>query len=276
MTVAPTGHIGLRVVSEAARFDTRAQYFAESMGVPCVSSNNKADLTASDSTYLLHFSDSGVFLSWFEGKKSLNLKLDFIAGANRHRRKFGGGKSQMLAKAVGIQSKFKPCILDCTAGQAGDAFVFAGLGCQVRMLERSPIAHLLLEDALRRAAIWAEQEDSLLADILQRMELVFSNALDCLDASDDSADVIYIDPMFPERKKKTALVKKEMRVFHDLIGGDEDADSLLGRALEKAQYRVVVKRPRIAPFLGALAPTYQLSGRSTRFDIYALKRMPAE
>ena len=39
-------------------------------------------------------------------------------------------------------------------------------------------------------------------------------------------DVVYLDPMFPHREK-SALVKKEMRVFQELVGADNDADDLL-------------------------------------------------
>ena len=58
-----------------------------------------------------------------------------------------------------------------------------------------------------------------------------------------------------------------MHVFHQLIGKDVDADLLLQTA-ECAQKRVVVKRPRIAPFLAGLEPNYTLEGRSNRYDVY--------
>lgn len=61
--------------------------------------------------------------------------------------------------------------------------------------------------------------------------------------------------MFPH-KDKSALVKKEMRIFQELLqscsGGepDEDADQLLEPAMKLARHRAVVKRPgwrRILP-----------------------------
>jgi 16S rRNA (guanine1516-N2)-methyltransferase len=86
-------------------------------------------------------------------------------------------------------------------------------------------------------------------------------------------DVIYLDPMFPERQK-TADVKKEMAAFHSIVGKDEDADALLPLALARVNYRVVVKRPRKAPFLNNQTPSYQLEGKSSRYDIYTLKKLP--
>lgn len=80
----------------------------------------------------------------------------------------------------------------------------------------------------------------------------------------------YLDPMFPVRRSKAA-VKKDMALFHTLVGPDEDADALLAPALALAQRRVVVKRPRIAPPLAGHQPGMILSGKSSRFDIYPLK-----
>ena len=86
-------------------------------------------------------------------------------------------------------------------------------------------------------------------------------------------DVVYVDPMFPLRKK-SAKVKKAMQAFHAIVGTDPDADDLLANALKVARYRVVVKRPTGAGFLAETKPNYSLEGKSTRYDIYALKKLP--
>jgi len=91
---------------------------------------------------------------------------DFVSGAVAHRRKFGGGKGQMIAKAVGIKGSVRPQVADVTAGLGRDGFVLATLGCDVQMVERSPIIHALLESGLRQA-----QEDPEVADIAARMSL---------------------------------------------------------------------------------------------------------
>ena len=230
--------------------------------------------------YFLHFADDGSYASWFDRpKKPVLLKVDFIKGANAHRRLFGGGKGQMIAKATGIQSKFKPSIFDATAGQGGDAFVFASLGCRVTMLERSPIAFELLRSALHQALVYSETADADLHRTLLNMDLHFEDSLKNLflnkavSSSWAEHDVVYLDPMFPERKK-SAAVKKEMRIFHDLIGPDNDSDKLLDIAKHFAKYRVVVKRPKNAPFLMDEEPTYNITGKSTRFDIYVNKALP--
>ena len=52
------------------------------------------------------------------------LHIDFTAGAMRHRLQQGGGKSQAIAKAIGVSGKHCPSV-DCTAGLGKDSFVLA-------------------------------------------------------------------------------------------------------------------------------------------------------
>ena len=94
--------------------------------------------------------------------------VDFVEGAVAHRRKFGGGRSQSIAKAVGLKAGANPLVVDATAGLGRDAFVLASLGCRVVMLERSPVVAALLADGLTRAyadaeiGLWMQQRMTLL------------------------------------------------------------------------------------------------------------------
>ncbi|MCT1282181.1 class I SAM-dependent methyltransferase, partial [Pseudomonas aeruginosa] len=88
----------------------------------------------------------------------------------------------------------------------------------------------------------------------------------------EAPQVIYLDPMFPHRDK-SALVKKEMRLFRPLVGDDLDAPALLQAALALASHRVVVKRPRKAPIIEGPKPGYSLEGKSSRYDIYPKKAL---
>jgi 16S rRNA (guanine1516-N2)-methyltransferase len=99
------------------------------------------------------------------------------------------------------------------------------------------------------------------------MRLVHAESREWLSLQGAAFDVIYLDPMFPERRK-SALVKKEMRIFQDILGTDEDAATLLEQARAHCRSRVVVKRPSKAPVLGDSKPSYCVSGKSTRFDVY--------
>jgi 16S rRNA (guanine1516-N2)-methyltransferase len=194
--------------------------------------------------------------------------VDFVGGAVAHRRKFGGGKGQAIAKAVGLNKGVTPVVLDATAGLGRDAFVLASLGCQVLMVERHPVVAALLEDGLRRACADAE----IGTWVSERMTLLHESSHRALDHLEHpiQPDVVYLDPMYPHpvNKKKTALVKKEMRVFQSLVGADDDADALLVPALRLAKNRVVVKRPDYAPWLHEQRPTMVIETKKNRFDVY--------
>ncbi len=196
------------------------------------------------------------------------VNADFVSGKVDHRRKFGGGKGQLIAKAVGLKSGITPHVLDATAGLGRDAFVLASLGCQVTLLERSPIVAELLSTGLEQARLSYD-----VAPIISLMTMINEDSIEWLSVQNEPvADVVYLDPMFPDRDK-SSLVKKEMRLFKPLVGGDLDAEALLSAALEKARYRVVVKRPRKAPAIEGVKPTLKLEGKSSRYDIYTLKSM---
>lgn len=193
--------------------------------------------------------------------------VDFVDGASAHRRKFGGGRGQDIAKAVGLKHGFTPKVLDATAGLGRDAFVLASLGCHVTMMERMPVVAALLENGLNRASV-----NTHVADIAARMQLVHCSLLEPR-ALTETPDVIYLDPMYPHREK-SAAVKKEMRVFQSLVGEDLDADKLLAPALELAKYRVVVKRPNYAPPLANVTPATSIKMKKNRFDVYVNQAIP--
>lgn len=249
-----------------------AEALAERLGLPCLT---KFNLKFCEYPQLLLCGPKGVHLQ-ITGKKAPGpVMADFVTGAVAHRRKFGGGKGQMIAKAVGIKGSTRPSVADVTAGLGRDSFVLATLGCEVQMVERSPIIHCLLESGLKLA-----QNDSETADIAVHMQLQHANSIEWLANVSDvlRPDVVYVDPMFPHTDK-TAQVKKEMAVFRDVVGEDPDAEALLRAALDCAGYRVVVKRSRKAPeitgpSLEGVVPSFQLLGKSSRYDIYALKKMP--
>lgn len=197
------------------------------------------------------------------------VRVDFVEGAMAHRRQFGGGTGQMVAKAVGLRGAIRPTVLDATAGLGRDAFVLAALGCQVTLIERQPVIAALLEDGLQRA----RQAGGEVAEIAGRMHLLHADAIEAMTHwADEVPQVIHLDPMFPHREK-SALVKKEMRLFRPLAGDDLDAPALLAAALQLASHRVAVKRPRKAPAIDGQPPSAQLNGQSSRYDIYGKKKL---
>jgi 16S rRNA (guanine1516-N2)-methyltransferase len=212
---------------------------------------------------------SGLELVLVDTERMFAIQADFTSPSARYRRLRGGGRSEAIARAVGLGAAVPLDVLDATAGLGTDAFVLASLGCRVRLLERVPALRDLLVDALNRARHESASADSGLAEAIARMHLAGGDALGYLSAlsPEQRPEVIYLDPMFPERKK-SANVKKEMQVFHCLVGPDADAPEVLAVALEQARQRVVVKRPRLAEPLGGRPPDHMLPGVRNRFDLY--------
>lgn len=181
-------------------------------------------------------------------------------------------KSEMIARACNLAEK--PKLIDATAGLGHDSLLMAQLGAQVTLVERHPILFTLLEDAQQTAL-----KDAFLCQAAGRIQLVFSDSADYLQylaAMGQTVDVVYLDPMFPQRdqnqnaEKKQAQVKKQMQLLHLILPehGEMDlGDNLLALAQNIAQ-RVVVKRPRLAVYLANQAPNHQWQGDACRFDAY--------
>ncbi|QEY24125.1 class I SAM-dependent methyltransferase [Neisseria animalis] len=189
------------------------------------------------------------------------VRVDFGGGAAQYRRLKGGG--ELIAKAVNHTSQ--PTVWDGTGGLGRDSFVLASLGLSVRTFEQNPAVACLLADGLKRALQQPE-----VAEIAGRIALQFGDAGKLLPMAAEQfgrPDVVYLDPMYPERQK-SAAVKKEMAYFHDLVGAAQDEAALLSAARMVAKKRVVVKRPRLGEYLNGEKPAYQYTGKSTRFDVY--------
>ena len=217
--------------------------------------------------FLLQMNHQALELCKVDEPKLGAIKVDFVEGAVAHRRKFGGGRGQDIAKAVGLKHGFTPHVLDATAGLGRDAFVLAGLGCQLTLMERMPVVAALLDDGIERAKLNSEVKD-----IANNMRLIHGSSIEDMDLA-NGPDVVYLDPMFPHREK-SAAVKKEMRIFQSLVGEDLDADNLLEPAIALAKYRVVVKRPSYAPPLANKKPSMSINMKKNRFDVYVKQAIP--
>ncbi len=181
-------------------------------------------------------------------------------------------KSEMIARACNLSEK--PSLVDATAGLGHDSLLMAHLGAKVTLVERHPILFTLLEDSHIRA-----QSDAFLSQVVSRIHLVFSDSAEYLQQliiTHQTVDVVYLDPMFPQRDqnqqaiKKQAQVKKQMQLLHMLLPEDGEMDLgdhllVLARQLAK---RVVVKRPRLAVFLNDQVTDHQWQGDACRFDAY--------
>ena len=169
-------------------------------------------------------------------------------------------RRQPLARAIGKESR---TVVDTTAGLGHDAALLAGIGYSVTAVERSPVVAALLADGLERALA-----DPTLREVLgDRLEVVSGDARTILPRISPRPDAIYIDPMYPPKRKASALTGKSIRLVRQVVGDDDDAADLLAVALNCATKRVVVKRPvRAVPLGGNLSGS--IAGKLVRYDIH--------
>ena len=176
-----------------------------------------------------------------------------------------GGRAEARAmpivKAVGDART----VVDATAGLLGDAFLLAVAGFEVTAIERSALVYLLAKDGIERA-----ERDVRLAELLGgRLKVVHADAREWLAARAGTAeapDAVVIDPMFPPKRKKSALPRKEMVALREAVGADLDAAELLAAARACARQRVVLKRGDDAPELAK--PDWSIEGTTVRFDAW--------
>lgn len=198
-------------------------------------------------------------------KKVLPVEVDFASPASLYRKQHGGGRKEPIVKAIGIKGNEGWHVVDATPGLGRDAFILVSVGCKVTMIERSPIVAALLEDGIRRLALS-------FPELAAKMSLQHGNSAEVMQYfTGENVNAIYLDPMFPH-KKKSALVKKEMRLFQQLLGHDPDADALLPPALKLATHRVVVKRPNSADVLAGEKPSMAIESKKHRFDVYLCQK----
>lgn len=210
-----------------------------------------------------------------EGRLSLRLKaskaaptvVDFLSPEMEYRIRTSG-KKQGLARAVGLHRHAPPSVLDCTAGLGKEAFILASLGCRVTLLEKSALVHALLKDGLQRAAASGDRG---IEEVIARMQLRHADARDWLatvQAGQQAIpEVVYLDPMFPTRKK-SALVKKDMTALQQLLGPDDDVPGLLAQARQVALKRVVLKRPVGKIDIALPEPDFLVRGKTSQFAVY--------
>lgn len=249
----------------------------------CADSNKQQQARAFAKANNYSFSESlptapALYLSFDENNLVLHdsiinssLCIDFTSGGLAHRLQYGGGKGQTIAKAIGISSKNKPHILDATAGLGRDALILANLGSKLSLVEQSPI----LAEMLKQAVEFAEETPLFQKASAAGFEIYNDDAAEFMNNRIiDGSDVVYLDPMYPE-KKKSALVKKDMQILQNLIGhsSEKDNTTLLAAAISFARQRVVVKRPKHAEHIQGPEPTMSLHSKKTRYDVYVIKTL---
>ncbi|MGN1281979.1 MAG: class I SAM-dependent methyltransferase [Succinivibrio sp.] len=178
-----------------------------------------------------------------------------------------GKNSEPVCRAV-IGKLSCPVVFDATAGLGRESMILQSAGANVTMFERNPVIWLLL----RSAMVNSENNPDVLASLkngLPKLAGLGSVKDHYLEGHlNYRPQVVYYDPMFPERKK-SALVKKEMRVFHILAGTDPDTLEYANYLCTVATHHLVVKRPKDSPPLELICRRSSfIDGKACRFDCY--------
>lgn len=198
----------------------------------------------------LKFDSEGISL-WDQALGRMH--LDFVHDSVNYTRSGNRGKSELIAKALGL-AKGPQRIFDATIGLAQDAWFLSQLGATVEGCERSPVVFLLLSDALRRVGP-------------SGFKIHYADSKNILSKHSSDYTAVYLDPMFPE-KTKSALPRKEMQIFRKWVGADMDSVELLQLALKSGASRVVVKRPLKSAELKS-GVVHSFVGSTVRYDLYS-------
>lgn len=197
--------------------------------------------------------DNQIFYGDYENNKTIK------------RLKHNNLTSELLVKAVKPKNYPKGgVIFDATAGLGEDSLLLAAAGFNVKLFERDEIIAELLKDTIKRAR---NSEFEELRVAAARMDVIEGDSIKEMEdlAKAFNPDVVYLDPMFPEREK-SSLVKKKFQLLHVLEKPCSEEEELLSAALLTGAGKVIIKRPLKGPFLCDKKPSYQIVGKTVRYD----------
>lgn len=214
---------------------------------------------AEQAAFFLTYRDDSLKLLDKEHLKKGGMMVD-IEPRPGEQRSWPAPKESTLAKAIGRKTQ---TVIDATTGWGQDSLHLFRMGYNIQCIERSPVMSALLADGFKRLA----QTDWMQKLQLTPPPLLTGNAIEILINLPEKPDCIYLDPMFPPKRKKSALAKKPLMVLRDLLGDDEDKEQLFATAMQVAGKRVVVKSPDYAPPLGG-KPTESISSKLLRYDVF--------
>lgn len=211
----------------------------------------------------------GEDLYWQDEAKQ-KLHVDFASQKQLWRFSKLNKAQEPILRALKWKNGESQSVWDLTAGLGRDGGMLAYSGFDVTFFERNPTLQVLLSESIHSL-----QHE--MPDMASRIQLNCLNSIEYLkQAMNDTSIVLpnncYMDPMYPHRKK-SALVKLDLRMVRDLVGDDPDSSELLSSALtllksDRGMQRVVVKRPAKSEYLGGFKPSYSVEAPNTRLDVY--------
>ena len=172
---------------------------------------------------------------------------------------------ELLVKAVRIKKADHTIhVLDATAGMGEDSLLLAAAGFEVDLYESNPVIVQLLRDTLDRAESLPE-----LAPFVARMHFHEEDSIQAMGKLSETPDVIYLDPMFPE-KTKHSLTGKRFQLIHQLEQPCQNEEELLQAAIDSGARKIVIKRPLKGSYLAGRKPSHSYEGKAIRYDCIVL------
>jgi len=247
-------HLGNAVLTVSDEVTRTFPAFTDTL-MPCASNVDVIDNLS------LNYAADGLRLDWHRAaqKKPLNYHINYLPHL-LNLRSFPAPKQGAFNQALGKRTQ---TVVDVTGGWGDDAMLMASQGYQVTVLERNPLMALMLQEAFARLSAAAQ-------DLPTEFQVPVVKCLDSITASSDTfidVDCVYLDPMFPPKRKKSAAVNKRMQLLQWMVGEDLDAQELLAVTLTRPVKRIAVKRPDYAAPL-VTAPAQQFSSKLVHYDVY--------
>lgn len=226
-----------------------AERLSQQLGVPIADSMG-GELT-------LVFDDAGLSLVGC----GMRYQGDFARMLNRVTK--GRLHHEMLVKIAKTKTE-RPIAVDAAAGMGEDSFLLAAAGYEVYLFERDKVIAALLRDALRRA-----RQDDRLREIVGRMRLIEGDSIERMPKLDIKPEIVYLDPMFPPRKK-SGLIQKKLQLIQKLEQPCADEQELYAAAVSLRPKKIIIKRPLNGALLADQKPSYTVKGKAIRYDVVVL------
>ena len=170
---------------------------------------------------------------------------------------------EMLVKLAKTKTEH-PVAVDAAAGMGEDSFLLAAAGYEVYLFEQDAVIAALLRDALYRAG-----EDDRLRGIVGRMHLTEGNSIELMLQLGITPEIVYLDPMFPPRKK-SGLIHKKLQLIQKLEQPCADERELFDAAAAMHPKKIIIKRPLNGAPLADRKPSYTVKGKAIRYDVVVI------
>lgn len=188
-------------------------------------------------------------VGFLKGKQSI-ISIDWTSPSLLKRFAQTSYKEPLIQAMVSKNKKFHT-LMDMTAGLGTDSFIASKFFENVILIERQPLVHLLLCDALRRALVHDKAKK-----FAQKVTLICADAKDIISACANapkeigfpSPDVMYFDFMFENKKTQSSKQMELLRMLEalEVFEGDDVGKVLQSATAIESLSRIVLKAKELS------------------------------